>query len=586
MANPSGRDLEDYGQEIFTSMGLVCVHRLNQARLKDIDPSGPYSNNEHLEFDYLIPVNDTCLVGEIKGGTNVSDIESAYSRKFRRHYDLMRRWTLDERIWKLLGVPDEKLRHFRNIAQLRGFFITAYLQKYDLDLSQVSGIARCYKSEWDLLINYSKSIGVYAQPHFLDHFALQVDRHQRSIKLSASTHSLARTTYKRIASGDIGLADLYTFEISPYDLLPIARVHRRDELPDLSPSPEPEYQRALMANKLALIRKNLLIIPDFMFPNNILVVLSNDCVYSDSSETLEIPEKYGAVSVIDGQHRLFSYADNNIKARCSPDLCKIMVTAIHFRGANQQEILRYSARTFVEINTNQTSIQPTHLDAIAYGILGETHPRAIAAQVLLQANVRPRGSLYGLFQTNQFGLGKIKSTTVLSALRSITNLKQIKLLNKTKSNAINTKRRGYEKLFQATIGDLEKADVLIKQGEICLDRYFKLIKQIFPHDYPVRDQTKGSSLELAKMIAAMVQLLSIFVSEGLDWKEVKTELVAIKKNVMKLRGMTSYRSTLFDYKNKHIPGPEPSASDDFRFLNANRSKPTSIEVLLSLKKSH
>lgn len=584
MANPSGHDLEDFGQEIFTSMGLTCVHRLNQARVIDIDPSGPYSNSDHLEFDYLIPVNDTCLVGEIKGGKNVSDIESAYSRKFRRHYDLMRRWTLGERIWKLLGVPDEKLRYFRNITQLRGFFVTAYLQRYDLDLSQVAGIARFYKTDWDLLINYSKSIGVYAQQHFLDHFALQVNRHQRSITLSASMHSLARTAYKRIASGGIGLADLYTFEISPYDLLPIARVYRRDELPDLSPSPEPEYQRSLMANKLALIRKNLLIIPDFMFPNSILVVLSNDCTYSDTSGTLMIPERYGAISVIDGQHRLFSYADNNIKVRLG-DQCKIMVTAIHFRDANQQEIIKYSARTFVEINTNQTSIQPTHLDAIAYDILEETHPRAIAAQVLLRANVRPRGSLYGLFKTNQFGLGKIQSTTVLSALRSITNLKQIKLLKNTKNNANESKRRGYEKLFQAKIVELEQAEILIKQGEICLDRYFKLVKQTFTHDYPEREQTKGSSLELAKMMAALVQLLSTFISEGLNWKDVKTELEAIKKSVMKLRGMTSYKSILFDYQNKHIPGPEPSASDDFRFLNANRIKSTSIEVLLPLKKS-
>jgi len=583
MVNPLGHDLEDFGQEVFASMGLVCVHRLNQTRLLDIDPSGPYSNSEHLEFDYLIPIQNTCLVGEIKSGKNVSDIESAYSKKFRRHYDLMRNWSLNERIWRLLGVPDEKLRHFRNITQLRGFFVAAYLQKYDLDLSKVAGIARFYKAEWDLLISYSKSIGVYAQRHFLDHFALQDDRFQRAITLNASDHSLTRTAYKRIASGGIGLADLYTFEISPYALLPIARVYRRDELEDLSPSPESKYQRFLMANKLALIRKNLLVIPDFMFPNSILVVLSNDCTFSETNGTLMIPERYGAVSVIDGQHRLFSYADSNIEARLG-EQCKIMVTAIRFREASQQEIIRYSARTFVEINTNQTSIQSTHLDAIAYDILGETHPRAIAAQVLLRANVRPRGSLYGLFKTNQTGLGKIQSTTVLSALRGITSLKQIQMLKNPKSAAAESRKHGYEKLFQVKILELQQAETLIDRGEICLDRYFKLVKKTFPHDYPERDKTKASSLELTKMIAAFVQLLSTFISEGLDWKNIKTELEAIKKNVMKLRGIPKYNSILFDYKHKHIPGPEPSTSDDFRFLNTNRVKPTSIEVLLPLKR--
>jgi len=571
MTELTGRKLQDFGEEVFTRMGLVCVSQLNQARLIEIDPSGSYSENEHLELDYLIPVEDTCLIGEITGCKNSSDIKRKYDL-FRRHYNIITGRGLDERALRLLGVPDNRLVNFRDITKVKGFFIATRVEKYDVDLSKVQNIVCFYKAEWDLLNEYAECIGPYARHHFLDLFGGVGTRRRRLLEV----HPIA-TRHKKVVGGNVGLADLYTFEASPYELLPMARVYRRDTLPDLTSKSEEKYQRALIPDKLKRIRDELLTDIDFMFPNSILVVLSTDCQYDQKENTLRIPDVYGAISVIDGQHRLFSYADEKVQDRLGNG-CKIMVTAIQFRGADEKAVLRYSAKTFIEINTNQTRVRPTHIDAIRYEILEETGPRAIAAQIILRANER-KGALYGLFDTNQTKLGIIPATTVLTALKAITNLEAIQSLQGVTKGTRARKRHGYETLFGASINELSNAEKLIERGTACFVQYFNHVATIFSHDWPKRGQGNPSSLKFAKMIAGFVKLLGQFIAEGFDWDTVKIELKRIRANIMQLQRMKCYNKLLFDPAHRDIPNAQPSATDDYRFLNSNRQRPTSIRVI-------
>ena len=57
-----------------------------------------------------------------------------------------------------------------------------------------------------------------------------------------------------------------------------------------------DYQRPLDYDKLEQIRKNLLTNQDFMFPSNIMVILSQECCYTKDGQNqkhLYIPDKYG-----------------------------------------------------------------------------------------------------------------------------------------------------------------------------------------------------------------------------------------------------------------------------------------------------
>lgn len=560
---------ENTGQQILEHLGMLCIHRLHHVRLGDIDPLGSYSRNEHLEFDYLIPFNEICIIGEITDRSGSRDVEKKYQR-FRRSYNFVAGQPFEERLWRLLGVPDVHIPRFRNVAEVRGFYISTRLQRYDVKLSEVLNIARFYRADWELLRQYSECVGRHAQSHFLSLFDVPSRRGRRPIEIPEAT----RIRYKKVVSGSVGTADLYTFEASPFELLPLAKVYRSDLLPDLSPDSPAKYQRALIPGKLEEIRRDVLTDTNFMFPNSILVVLSSDCSYNAARRTLLIPEQYGSIEVIDGQHRLFSYADEQVEKRCGV-ACRIMVTGVQFQESDRNAAYKYSAKTFIEINTNQTTVKRSHVDAIRYPLLGETQPRAIAAQIIWQANETP-GAVYGLFDTSQTSLGIIQTTTVLTALKSLTNLEAIgKLVTGTRGVRAR-KRRGYEQLFDATIVELIEPEVLINKGKVCLVRYFNLVKTAFNRDWPRREQDNRSSLRFAKMIAAFVRLLGQFISEGLDWTQVKQELESIKSNVMQLRSLQRYDRILFDPDEPQIPDAAPSPADDYRFLNRNRRHPTAI----------
>lgn len=577
MSGKTGRVLEELGKTVFTKIGLNCFNPLNHVQLTEVDPTGPYSAGEHFEFDYLIPVPvaQTCLVGEITGLKNPSDIERKYKR-FKRNFSILLKQNPDARIWRLLGIPEESLRGFAEVRAFKAFFITTKLQRYDVDLPD-SNIARFFKADWELLAGYSESIDQYARYHFLDLFGSANTEPRRPLQVSAM-----RTTDRKVVGGNIGTADLYTFEASPYELLPMAKVFRRDALPALSSKEGETYQRPLIAAKLKKIRENVLVDADFMFPNSILVVLSNDCNFDRTTEKLLIPDVYGAISVIDGQHRLFSYANDSVRARLG-EVSKIIVTAIQFRGASEDDVLTYSARTFIEINTNQTRVSSAHLDAIAYPILHDKGARSLAAQILLKAN-ESRGALFGLFDTNQTSLGIIQTTTVVTHLKSLTNLDSIRGLQGVSKGARLKKKTGYENLFGVTINELEDAETLITRGTACFQRYFNHVRDTFTYDWPKRGETNASSMKYAKMIAGFIKLLSQFVSEGADWNGLRSELEGIRSNVMKLRRMKRYRNTLFDPERPQIPDARNPAGDHFKFLNANRQSPTSIQDLIKSKR--
>lgn len=584
MSTLTGTPLEVEGQKILASMDFVCLHDLGQALKIEVHPGGAYSSGEHVEFDYLIPNGQTCVVGEMKGTLNASTLKNEY-KKFRVSFnwlkDRVEKGDLSEANWKALGVPDSHVHYFRDVRVVRGFIVAPYLQKLDCNLSPVPGIARFYKSDWDLIVEYARSIGPYARDHLLYRLNVSTTAPLDDLVVGRGSNYVVQSPHKKIASGAVGLADLFTFQVSPYRLLPIAQVYRRDELPNLSSTPSMDFQRPLVHKKLSSIRSKLLT-DDFMFPNSILVVLSHDSEFRETGSkerqgTLHIPNRFGAVSVIDGQHRLFAYADKQVEERLK-ESGMIMVTAIKFKSAVDKEIRKFSAQAFVEINTNQTAVPRALLDAIAYDVLGETHPRAIAANVMLQANER-RGPLHGLFDTNQTRLGVIKATTVLTSLQRLTNLKTLNALRAAKKKERILEKQGYEYLYG--VDDIEKIcqpGQLIKKSTDCLNTYFIKGKQVFPHDWPERGKTKKSSLELAKMMAAFVRLLGTFVSEGLTWDEVETELEKIRNNVLTLRkDLASYNAVLFQPTHLDIPDSQPTEIDDYHFLNRNRAAPTSIQ---------
>ncbi|MDJ0557273.1 MAG: DGQHR domain-containing protein [Microcoleaceae cyanobacterium MO_207.B10] len=530
-----GKELEEAGASIFGAIGLDCFDGLGQVPLKNI--TSGYRENEHLEFDYMIPKDKVCLIGEITSRTDTEKINAKY-KKFINHINIIKKLEFSDDIWKNLGIKPEGIRKFRNIESIKGFFITTTKERFDITLAKVEDVVVFYKSDFLRLSEYSQNIGRWTRNYFLDKFSI-VHRTDNSISIYEKDHKLIRSTNKQISKkyedyedNDATLSDLYTFTISPYEILDIVHVYRQDELPSLQDNSTYNYQRPLNPDKLKKIRDNLLTECDFIFPSNILVILSKECKYTkDGNDNfyLHIPKKYGSISVIDGQHRLFSYADEKVES-IMQDNCKIMVTAVSFITDIQEIITKFSARVFIEINLNQTKVEIAHIDKIAYE-LGSNDPKVIATKIIVTLNTRQNFRGFFDIASDKTNKGIIEAGIIIDAIKKITNIRKIKELAKARVNTTKLRKDGYEKLLNSTIAELSDRDILVEKGTILLEHYFNQVFSTFNQDkdeLKSKKEAKNTSFIYSKFWCGWINLLIIFIEEGLDWEEIRQELNNIK----------------------------------------------------------
>ncbi|MEA3312307.1 MAG: DGQHR domain-containing protein, partial [candidate division WOR-3 bacterium] len=147
-----------------------------------------------------------------------------------------------------------------------------------------------------------------------------------------------------------GREKYYCFVIRPEKLLQIAYVHHRRSTPEELLG---SYQR--MLKKYRLDKIDAFISEGGHFPNNIILSLREKPTFrrfkkeKQAGEVvvgmLELPREYASAWVIDGQHRLYGYADNERKSTAS-----LPVLAFEPLPVDRQ------ARLFVEINREQKSV--------------------------------------------------------------------------------------------------------------------------------------------------------------------------------------------------------------------------------------
>lgn len=150
--------------------------------------------------------------------------------------------------------------------------------------------------------------------------------------------------------GGKGKAKYYCFVIQPERLLQIAYVHHRRSTPeDLAGS----YQRMLRKSRLRKISS--FITGGGYFPNNIILNFTEKPTFRPFPKEkqagdvlfgiLELPRQYASAWIIDGQHRLYGYADNERRATAT-------VPVLAFDSLDVRE----QAKLFVEVNKEQKAV--------------------------------------------------------------------------------------------------------------------------------------------------------------------------------------------------------------------------------------
>ena len=196
------------------------------------------------------------------------------------------------------------------------------------------------------------------------------------------------------------------------------------------------YQRLLDKDKLKRMRNYLLRkVP--LYPNNIICVLDSnsgvipftkivtnkleladeykaktDIVNKSIREDtflVELSDTYRALEIVDGQHRLFSYAQSKYqeyeKAKTAPEKAQLAVGDLKIRELAGNSNLNVTAihskgtwgdpgKLFLDINTTQTRIKPADVsDLMAKYQEYEKDPKVSANRLLLQMNGRGHGVL-------------------------------------------------------------------------------------------------------------------------------------------------------------------------------------------------
>ena len=157
--------------------------------------------------------------------------------------------------------------------------------------------------------------------------------------------------------GKMGGRNYYLFSIEPSTLLKIGFVLHRTRVND---SMAPTYQRLLIPSRLKGITK--FINDGGFFPNSIIINFGGEkkklkptfdpVKRSEDSKAefgmLSIPNAYGIAYIIDGQHRIYGYANSEYKD-------KNTIPVVAFENMESEEQLKI----FMEINENQKAVSPS-----------------------------------------------------------------------------------------------------------------------------------------------------------------------------------------------------------------------------------
>ncbi len=154
--------------------------------------------------------------------------------------------------------------------------------------------------------------------------------------------------------GKMGEKEYYLFSIEPSTLLKIGFVLHRTKVND---SMAPTYQRLLVPKRLKGITK--FINDGGFFPNSIImnfaepnenIKVTFDLIHQEEGSAsqfglLNIPNAYGIAYIIDGQHRVYGYANSDQKD-------KHTIPVVAFQNMPSEEQLQI----FMDINENQKSV--------------------------------------------------------------------------------------------------------------------------------------------------------------------------------------------------------------------------------------
>ena len=499
-------------------------------------PDAP--SNVKFELDLICVIGSVAILIEVTsdGGKNTNKI-----KKFVDHCNALKNSTtpVKEIFKRFSGIPEDQLHRFEGVTQWR-FLYVGYTD--DIRDSKLIPGKYSYLTEdlqifdkytWEYFRQLTELIGGYAKHEILA--SLNISAEQSGEQSPPVLKEFLKIPHRYI-SPKTPAANIYLIKFSPDELLKLARVTRYEGLPLAIGTSESgaSYQRMLSKEKIRNIRSFINKNELNAFPTSLTIVLNPGWqeVSTADGPQLKIPGGYGSLEIVDGQHRLFAYADPEINQSRRDDSC-LVVTALHFGNTTGAEVGTIAAKIFVEINTNHTKLKKSHVDLLSYDVLEKRDHRSIAGKILKTFADAPKNKTLGkLFQIsdferqNRFGQTPIPITVVVGELARAVP-KFIYLMDKANDGDeefIKKFNAAFERNNGSRVYSGGKFKFLTTETAKLMERYFSAIKGVFPGDWG----NGNSYLMSAKYLAACIRLVSDFVEDGKNTIEIQIELSKIR----------------------------------------------------------
>ena len=410
---------------------------LIKLEFEDVEGARDDFRINEIQVDVCAGWENALLVIECKSKQEMktSNLRSVI-HEFRGKIELLKRGFFEHPIYK-------KYNHFEFIM------VTKNIIKRREDILLANQYPRIYIWDDEFLEYYSnlyRFISPYAKYNLLGEMNIKPFK-SKPVEVRAF-----RTTR--------GNSYIYNFSIDPKKLLEfsfVARRHVRGEI---------YYQRIIDERRLKKIGDY--ISGGGIFPNNIIIAfkpeLQTRFKVIDKIENnteygiLEFPQDYNSCWIIDGQHRLYSFA--NLKDH----YFNISVTAFEKLDIPDQR------KFFLDINKNQKPVDSDLLWDLSGDVA--TEKEGIISNIIKSLNTEYSSPLFHNIYYPSAGMRNKKEKIKISAL--CVSVKKNKIVEEILSQ--NTKNPLYTK-------DHEQQ---IKNTSFCLGVYFNTCKKLFLHNWELK----------------------------------------------------------------------------------------------------
>jgi DGQHR domain-containing protein len=485
-----------------------------QVLLKDFHESAP--PGDAFEFDGFILHGRTCIVVEV---TEQVSKQTEKIRRFAQHAAWLKDTKLDmrTRFAKFHAIPRNRLRQFEDVAEWRYLYISTSTEIREKKIVPASfpetkgKLSILGDEDWAYLRLLAKSVGSWAASELFASLNLHPGGAESS--LERKFISLKR----KILIPRLPKADIYVTYFTVEELLTMSRVLRYQRLPmgvesDLESNAG--YQRLLSETKLKSIRELIRQEPQISFPNA-LTLVSEDCEEIGDTDKLRVPYRYASLDIIDGQHRLFAYADDAIRKsiRTSTDL---MATIIRF----QKDSKRSAAQLFVTINKNQAKVKRELIVLTSYDAMNGDDGEAVAGKVLIEVSEEKTFALFERLRTRPM----IRSEDSIPITTVAIELSRMLEPNFLENLGID-QRSSFINEMETSGRKFKKRTERLRIGKHFMKRLFGIVKQQFKNDF-----TGESNLLSAIYVASLIRFATELLSEETTWKQLEGKLQNLAKN--------------------------------------------------------